>query len=484
MRLFFKLIGAALLVLIAVLAYNTASYKPIKTEVATITPIAVDGDAMAQLMSQAVRFKTISFDNSSDADPVQFSEFVAWLAAVFPAAHGAMELTLINDLTPLYRWQGRDTETKPVLLTAHYDVVPVGEDAANVWDHPPFAGVIADGFVHGRGTLDDKGSIVTMMQAVETLVRDGFQPNQTVYFAFGHDEEIGGEDGAGAVVSHLRTQGITLDWSLDEGSMLLDGIVPGIDKPIASINVAEKGYVTVDITAKGEGGHSSMPPRETAVGALAKGIARLQDAPVPGGLTGMTKDMFDGMAPHFGLLERVLFANQWLFRPLLESQLSKAVTTDAVMRSTMAPTMLQASNKENVLAQSATATVNYRIHPRDTIAGLIQHTHDHLHNDDLKVTPRPGAREASRISDAAAPAFLRIATSVQQVFGDVAIVAGLTIAATDSRHYETISDNSYRILPFIFGPQDVPRIHGKNERISIENLVAGTQFYAALLADL
>jgi carboxypeptidase PM20D1 len=351
------------------------------------------------------------------------------------------------------------------------------------WDHPAFDGVIADGFVWGRGTMDDKGALVAMMAAVELLVADGFAPNRDIYFSFGHDEEIGGAEGASAVADHLSAQGVQLAWSLDEGSAVLRAIVPGLKRDVASINVAEKGYITVDITANGAGGHSSLPPRQTAVGELAEAIVALQAEPVPGGLTGASKEFFDALGPNFPLLQRVLFANQWLSRPVLEMALSGAPSTDAMLRTTMAPTMLEGSAKENVLPQEATATVNYRLHPRDSVEDIVALTQERV-GDDLTVELRGGfQRGASAVSRSDNAAFAGLAKTFGQVFGDVIIVPGLTIAGTDTRHYSRVADDSYRINPFVMTGEDIPRLHGVNERLSLEDLERAAQFYTVLLRN-
>ena len=295
----------------------------------------------------------------------------------------------------------------------------------------------------GRGTLDDKGAIIAMMHAVEKLAEKGFTPKRTIYFSFGHDEEIGGRRGAGAVVQHLSDAGVQLEWTLDEGSMVLRDVVPGLNSDMASINVAEKGYLTLDITTKSVGGHASLPPRDTAVSDLAHALATLQENPVDGGLTGVSKDFFNAIGPNFALGQRIVFANQWLFKPLLENILSKSSSTDAMLRTSMAPTMLTGSQTENVLAQEATATINFRLHPRDTVQDVIQHVKDNVGDIDVDVTVRGEAgREASSVSSKDSVGFSLLATTFKQVFGEVIIVPGLTIAATDTKHYSKISDDS------------------------------------------
>ncbi len=483
MRKWVLRITGVLLVLIIVQTVNTVRYQPDAANVAQIARPVVDEANLVRHVTEAVQFQTISTTGEMGQRGAAFQGFVDWLVQSYPKANAAMTRRMIGGFTPLYRWQGADAALAPVLLTAHYDVVPVVN--AGAWDQAAFSGAVVDGYVWGRGTLDDKGALVSMMEAVEALAGAGYVPPRTVYFSFGHDEEIGGTQGAGNVAAYLKEQGIQLAWSLDEGSMVLKDIIGGLDKPVASINVAEKGYVNIDIIAHAEGGHSSLPPRTTAVSTLAKGLSNLQSGPVPGGLTGVSKDFFDKLGPNFPLVQRVLFANQWFYRPILEMVLSKSPPTDAMLRSTKAPTMLIGSPKENVLPQQAIATVNYRIHPRDSIEGLLQHTKDMVDNDAIEVKLHDAwGAEPSPVSSAENAAYSALETTFRQVFGDIIVVPGLTVAATDTRHYGTVADDSYRINPFVFLGTDIARLHGVNERISVENLVRAVQFYTVLIGNM
>lgn len=479
-----RVLGVMLLGLIAVQVFNTLRYSPQPNPVEPIDLPEVDQEAIVAHLGEAIRIRTISTSPDMKDRGPEFQAFVDWLVATYPAANAAMSRTMIGGLTPLYRWQGSDDTLKPILLTAHYDVVPVTQSGVDDWQQPPFSGIVADGFIWGRGALDDKSAVVAIMEAVQLLVTAGHQPKRTIYLSFGHDEEIGGTDGAGGVAAYLKDQGIQMAWSLDEGSMILDGVIAGLTAPVASINVAEKGYVSLDITAHAEGGHSSLPPRDTAVSELAKALTRLQSAPVPGGLTGASRDFFDALGPHFSLSKRVLFANQWFYRPLLNRVLSGSPATDAMLRSSKAPTMLQGSAKDNVLPQTAMATVNFRIHPRDSIDSIIAHTREMIDNPEIDVEIRGGeGREPSEVSAADNQAFATLELTFRQVFGDLIVVPGLTVAGTDSRHYKLVSDDSYRINPFLFTSEDIKRLHGRNERISVDGMVLAVQFYATLIRN-
>lgn len=471
-------LAIAFVLLGAVLAVNTLRYAPEPLpENAEIFDLGADIEQATASLSQAVRFQTVS----PDLTHPDFDAFLGFLQERYPAVHQTMSRDLLARKTPLYTWQGSDPDLAPILLAAHYDVVPIAPGSHDLWEHEPFSGTIADGFVWGRGTLDDKGAAIALLTAAEHLITQGFTPKRTVYFSFGGDEEVGGL-GAMAVALHLKKQGVELDWMLDEGSFVLDKIIPGLEQPVASINLSEKGYVTLELVAQSEGGHSSMPPRVTAVGRIARAVERLQANPVPGGLNGISEEFFDALGQHFPLGQRVVFANRWLFNPLLEHLLSGSPSTDAMLRTTTAPTMLTGSSKENVLAAEASAKINFRIHPRDSIEDVVEHVRSTI--DDPKVEIRYDAalaNPASPVSSSKAEGYGQIRSSILEAFGPLATVPGLTIAATDARHYGKAARDAYRINPFKVTGSDLPRIHGTNERLSIENLERGINFYGALL---
>ncbi|WP_370152154.1 M20 family peptidase [Ferrovibrio sp.] len=472
---------AVIVVVAGIVVYRAITFVPAETTAVQPADYPIDADAVAGRLSEAVRFQTISRQPPEPADPVPFAAYIAWLETAYPDLHAALKRERLGSHALLYTWPGRDPAAKPVMLTAHYDVVPVIPGTEGKWTHPPFAGVIADGHVWGRGTLDDKGAMITMLEAVSHLLREGFVPKQTVYLAFGDDEEVGGERGAGAIVAHLQAQKVRLDWSLDEGSFVLDGIVPGVARPLASINIAEKGYLTLQLTAQAAGGHSSMPPRETAVGLIAEAIVRLQRAPLPGGLDGVSGQAFGAMARNMSFDKRILFANQWLFGGLLDHVLSQAPTTNAMLRTTTAPTMLSGSVKENVLPIEATGTVNFRLHPRDTVDGVIAYVKQTIADERITVSVVGRASEPSAVAGTATAGFRAMAAAVRRSYGDAVVLPGLTIAATDSAHYGAISDNAYRFNPMMITAQDLTGFHGTNERLSLENLARATAFYIDLL---
>lgn len=484
MKKFFLGLGAIIILLVAVVLVRTMQFKP-EPRVVTAGSVTVQIDAAlaAQHLSQAVTFKTVSPQPPQARDDAEFTAFTNWVISTYPEVNEKLFLKRIAEHTLLYRWQGTDHSQKPILLTGHFDVVPVIPGTEDIWLHPPFSGDIEDGVIWGRGALDDKSAVIAQLEAVTALVKEGFTPSRTVYLSFGHDEEIGGRDGAQGVAEYLGSRGIQLAWSLDEGSFLLDGLLPGVDKPFASINVAEKGYVSIDLVAKAAGGHSSMPPNETAVGILSAAILKLQENQVPAALDGPGMATFDAAARHMSFTRRMLFANKWLFGGPIISILEQSAATNAMIRTTTAPTMLSGSIKENVLPIEAIGTVNFRIHPRDTVESVAAHVEKTIDDSRIELRVRPNGGNASPVSSNTSEGFNSIADSADKVFGDIIVGAGMTVAGTDSKRYGKVADDAYRFNPMVVTPMDITGFHGTNESLSVENLQLAAIFYAELIKD-
>jgi len=481
-RLVIVLLGGAA-ALTAVIVVRTLLHTPPALPPVATVEIPLDAEAIATRLSEAIGFPTVSYQNAEDFPVAAFEGFIEWVQSTYPEVNDAMTLERPGGYTLLYRWPGRNPDLAPILLTAHYDVVPVLPGTEALWEEPPFAGVISDGTVWGRGALDDKSAVIAQLEAATYLLRQGFRPERTVYFSFGHDEEVGGTHGAAAVAANLAARGVRLAWSLDEGSFLFDGMLPGVEPLMATINVAEKGSLTLDIVARGEGGHSSMPPPHTAVGTLADAIERLEENPVPGGLSGLSLTMFDTASRYMPFSSRMPFANRWLFGTLIENQLSSTPFGNAMLRTTTAPTMLAASVKSNVLPIEATATVNFRIHPRDSVESVTAYVRSVVASEQVEVRMAPDVhRDASEVSDWHSVGYGDIATAVREIYGDVVIMPGLMIAGSDSRHYGEVADNAFRFNPMVVTPDDMAGFHGTNEKIGVENLAQGTRVYVRIIS--
>jgi len=440
----------------------------------------IDGEAAINNLAASIRFKTISHQDKEKFSPQEFEGFIEWAADTYPEFHSAMQLEML-EYTLLFKWEGSDNSLAPILLTAHYDVVPVIPGTESIWEEEPFAGVISNNRIWGRGALDDKSGVVGMMEAATYLIQNNFQPTRTVYFSFGHDEEIGG-GGAAQVTEKLKQEGVQLQWSLDEGSFVNRGFFPGVDKLVAPINVAEKGIMNLLIVAKAKGGHSSTPPKKTAVTILADALIKLENEPLPGSLEGLSVVMFDEVSKHMPFGYRFLFANRWLFGGLLDSQMSSTPVINAMIRTTTAPTMLSGSIKSNVLPIEATALINFRLHPRDSIESVTEHVRRVVGSDQVEVRTL-GGMEASGVSSWESPGYEIISSSLSKVYGEVVSVPGIMIAASDTRHYSKVADNSFRFNPFSIVPEDMTGFHGTNESIAVDSFIAGIKTYVDIINE-
>jgi len=476
------LAGGTIGIVLAVVLLNTIRFRSKQIDPPPQAGISVDKEAPDRL-SEALRYRTITKRDPSALDRPAFEALFDYFGTAFPRVHEAMQVTPVNGLSRLYTWRGSTPSLDPVVLMAHVDVVPVAENAEAAWTHPPFAGTKANGYVWGRGALDDKASAVGLLEAAETLLREGVQPRRTVHIALGHDEEVGGANGAQALAEQITADGVNPAFVLDEGGAITDGALPDVAHPVAVIGIAEKGYLTVEIEADGPGGHSSVPPDTTSIEVVAEAVRRLRDNPLPASLEGVTGQTFEYVAPEMSLPVRTAFANQWLTRPLLTWALGRNDVTDAAIRTTTAPTMLDAGVKDNVVPSTARAVVNFRIVPRQSVANVMDHVRSTLH--DLPVSFALGQNsEPTPVSDVTGPWFPLIHHTLRQVVSDPLIVAPYLVpGTTDSRYYAPHSDHVYRFAPFRLTPDDRERIHGTDERISLEEYTTMVQFYAQLIRN-
>jgi carboxypeptidase PM20D1 len=473
------LAGFALVLVVG--AESIASRQPSVVPLPS-SALVVDADAVAAKLATIVKRKTVSASLDSPAPAEELDGLRADLALAFPRAAAALGRETIGEHSLLYTWKGRDPNKKPIVLCAHMDVVPVEPGTEAAWTHPPFDGIVEGGFVWGRGTLDDKGSLVAILSAVDGLLEDGFEPERTVYLAFGQDEEISGRRGAARIVEALLARGVHAELALDEGSALVEGVVTDVPAPVAAIGIAEKGYLSVDLEVQIPGGHSSTPARENALTVLAAAALRLQAEPMPARIDGATAQFFAWAAPEMRFGPRLALANTWVTGPLVERMLSRSPTLGASIRTTTAVTVLRAGVKDNVVPATAAATVNFRVLPGDTTADVLGHVKRVVADERVVATPQAGSRtEPSRVSRTDTRAFGLLARTVREVFPGTVVAPSLVLGATDGRYYSQVADDVYRFFPFRLRPEDIKRIHGKDERIGVQVLAEGVRFYRRFL---
>lgn len=483
-RRFVLFLLAALLLLAAAVAVNTWRHGSRQLDVPPAAPIALQTDAVADKLAGAVRLQTVSSQEDPAQNEQEFRKLHALLEQQFPLVHQKLKREEVGGLSLLYTWTGSDPKAKPIALMAHQDVVPIAPGTESKWQQPPFSGARKEGFVWGRGAWDDKANLISELQAVEMLLAAGFQPRQTVYLAFGADEEVGGLRGASQIVKLLQQRGVRLDFVIDEGLLITEGVLPGLKPPTALIGVAEKGFLSVAMKVDATPGHSSMPPPEgsSAIAMMSAALDRLEHDQLPGGLRGVAREMFDTIAPEMSGVQRVVLSNLWLFGPLVQKQLSHAASTNAMMRTTTALTVVQAGNKDNVLPGEARAIVNFRLLPGDTRESVMEHVRKDT-GPQFELTTLPGSADPSPVSPTQSASYQTINRTVRSLFPGTVVAPGLMIGATDSRHFAAISDHVYRFSPVRARPEDLPRFHGTNERISEVNLGELVRFYYQLLRN-
>lgn len=480
--LLFISLGLALLVSVVLIRTVRLTSKQVQVDPAI--NVTVDGQEVAEHLAHALQFQTISHQDSAQLEGEEFIGLHEYLEQTFPRVHSTLTKEVVGDYSLIYTWKGRAEGLKPILLTAHMDVVPVESGTEGDWTYPPFEGRITEGYIWGRGAMDDKVAVLGILEAVEMLLKEGSQPQRTIYLAFGHDEEIGGQRGATQITDFLHSSGVDLEYVLDEGLCITDGIVPNISRPVALVGIAEKGYVSIELTVESEGGHSSMPPQHTAVGILSTAIRKLERNQLPVRIEEPTRQMFSNLAPEMPFAMRMVFANFWLFGGLVKSQLAASPATNATIRTTTAATMFEGSVKENILPTKARAVVNFRILSGDSITSVIEHVRQTIDDPRVQIRPLEGIRsEPSSVSDTDSASFEALKRTIRQVFPEVVVAPGLVLGATDCRHYAELSNNIYRFSPIWVGPKDLDRVHGTNERISIENYEQIVRFYIELIRN-
>ena len=486
------LIGVLVLLffLAAFIILKTMLFSPRQKKVKPRELVQIDGESVAERLGLAVQYKTIAYPEPEKMDGGAFTGLHRLLQTLYPQVHTSLKREVINDYSLLYTWEGTNPDLQPIMLIAHMDVVPADESATSGWSHPPFSGERSDGYVWGRGTLDIKSSVIGIMEAVEYLLKQGFQPERTVYIGFGHDEEIGGANGAVAIAQLLQTRGVQLGSLLDEGGSVIEGFLPDVETPVAVIGISEKGYLSLKLTVEVDGGHSSMPPQETAIGLLSLAIARLQASPMPARLE-VVEFLMGYIGSALPFKQRMAFANTWLFRNRLINELSESKTLNAMIRTTTAPTIFQAGMNDNVLPGKAEAVVNFRILPGDDLRLVYETVLEIIADERVKVTPFQGDTlegesgwNPSPVADTDSAYFYRLTRLAREAFPGALAAPYLVLGGTDARHYAEVTDNALRFTPILMTTEDLQRMHGVNERLSFEECSRMVGFYIAYIEEM
>ncbi|XP_072553345.1 N-fatty-acyl-amino acid synthase/hydrolase PM20D1.2-like [Salminus brasiliensis] len=433
---------------------------------------------------EAIRIPTVSF-SETHLNTSALHEFGQLLRKVFPTVFSSslVKHEVVANYSHLFTVLGTEPELLPYMLLAHIDVVPANE--ADGWEAPPFSAKEMNGFIYGRGTIDNKQSVMGILQALEYLLERGYVPRRGFYIGLGHDEEVNGYNGAVNIVRVLKSRGVKLHYVLDEGLAVLDGVISGLDGPAALIGISEKGAATVKLSVSTKPGHSSMPSRENSIGILAAAVTRLEENPMPRLFGyGPERGTFEHLAHKFALPLRFIMSNLWLFTPLMSRIMERKPDTNAFVRTTTAITMFNSGVKVNVLPSHAEAFVNLRIHSAQTLQEVLELIESTVSDSRVKIE-LVGGFDPLPISsyDEQSFGFQIIKKTILDMFPQITVAPGICIGNTDSRHYTALTKDIYRFAPSWFKPGDSQRFHGINERISCKNYEELVLFYFRLIQN-
>lgn len=466
------------LILFCVLLFNTFRFES-KQLLIESNPSPEVSTSSIRNFQEAIRFKTISNSDPSLFDSAQFFGFHRFLKTTYPIVHSRLLREIVANYSLLYKWEGKDPGLDPIVLMAHQDVVPIEEATKTMWSVDPFAGEIKDNYLWGRGTADDKVNLISIMEAAEKLLIENYQPERTIYFAFGHDEELGGT-GAQAIVVLMKSRNIAPEMVLDEGGIITKDKVPGMTKPVALIGTSEKGYLSLQLTAEKNGGHSSMPESETSIDILAKALIRLREHPFDPGFSPSTQGFMDHIGPEMPFFNKIIFANRWLFKGIIIGIYEKSGSGNALVRTTIAPTILKAGVKDNVIPTIAQATVNFRLLPGDSSSGVMERVKKVIDDERVTVSPFNNFKgEPSTITSENSFAYRKADEIAKKTFPNTITTPFLMIGGTDSRHFSEISSGIIKFSPIT----DPIGFHGIDERVSLDSYTSALWFYEQLMRD-
>ena len=460
----------------AVILLRTLAFRPKEELTVSREEVSFDRDKCVDALAQLVRCRTISYNDPALEEDAEFEKLIGLLPTLYPRVWQTCSLERLPDRALLFRWPGKETGD-PAVMMAHYDVVPVNEEN---WDKPPFAGIIEDGILWGRGTLDTKVTFNGILSAADHLIAQGFVPEKDVYFAFSGGEEINGK-GAPNIVAHFIQKGIQPALVVDEGGAVVENVFPGVKQPCGLIGIAEKGMMNVCYKTKSAGGHASAPKPHTPVGVLAKACRRVEDHPFKAHITKPVAEMFDTLGRRSTFLYRMIFANRWCFGWILDMLgKSSGGEMNALMRTTVAFTQMQGSSARNVIPPEATMVANMRLNPMDSVASAKAYLEKTVADPQVEITVLESF-EPSPISETNCPAWDKVASSVAETWSGCVVSPYLMVQCSDSRHYGKLSNHVYRFSAMDLTAQERATIHGNNEGIRLETVGKAVEFYIRLL---
>ena len=467
---------AIFVVLVAIVLIRTFNFKPTLENPIEIEELTFDKDSAVKSLQALIQCKTISHADSTQEDDNEFAKLVNLLPTLYPNVYKHCELKTFDGRALLFKWKGK-TDNNPSVLMSHYDVVSVVEDR---WEKPPFAGIIEDGVLWGRGTLDTKCTFNSILFSVNHLISEGFTPNADIYLAFSGGEEVNGP-GARNIVNYFQEIGVTPEMVVDEGGAVVENVFPGVKEPCALVGIAEKGYANVRYTANSQGGHASAPKPNSPLVALAKAVTKVESNPTKLHLTKPVLEMFDTMGRRSTFLYKMIFANLWLFKGLLDLiAIKSGGEMNALLRTTVAFTQSTGSDLPNVIPPKSTVVSNIRINPMDTIDSTVDYLKSTIDNDKLEISVI-GGFNPSRISRTDVEGYDRVKKAIKATFNNVLVSPYLMVQCSDSREYGKISDRVYRFSSMEMTSAERATVHGNNERIRLSQIEKSVEFYLRLI---
>jgi carboxypeptidase PM20D1 len=471
----YGLLGAVA-VFLAVLLIRAACFQPKAQPSTEAEEISIDREAAVDALQQLIRCKTVSNADPELEDDAEFEKLISLLPKLYPQVFAVCSFERLPERGLLMRWPGQDSK-HPSVMMAHYDVVPADESQ---WDKPAFEGILENGVLWGRGTLDTKATFNGILCAANQLIREGFRPENDIYFAFSGSEEING-NGAKHIVSRFMEQGIRPALVLDEGGAVVEKVFPGVKAPCGLIGIAEKGMMNVEYSVRSGGGHASAPPVDTPVRTLSEVCLRVLKHPFKMRINRPAAELFDTLGRHSTFFYRIIFANLRCFRPVLDliCRLGGG-ELNALVRTTTAFTQMEGSNARNVLPTRACLVSNMRLNPGDTVTDARRYLEKVVANDNVEIRVLEGF-DPSPVSVTDCEAYRTLASVVAQTWPGCIISPYLMVQCSDARHYAPLSDRVYRFCAMELSAEERKTIHGNNERIRLDAICKTVEFYIRLL---
>lgn len=475
MEILFGILGL-IAIFIAVILIRTLAFKPLPQPKILDDSADFKRDESIKALQELIKCKTVSYYDSSLEDDNEFQKLISLLPTLYPNVFKVCEFKQLPDRALLFRWAGKENG-KPTVLMAHYDVVPVEEQS---WEKPPFDAIIEDDVLWGRGSLDTKVTFNGVLFAANTLINEGYVPKNDIYFAFSGGEEVNG-NGAVNIVNHFKENGIEPALVVDEGGAVVENVFPGVKSPCAMVGIAEKGMLNLEFSVKSNGGHASSPAPHTPIGILSRACCKVENNPFKMHITKPAGEMFDTLGRHSNFVFRMIFANMWLFKGVLNMICKKSGgELNALLRTTVAFTQSEGSNAPNVIPPRATMTANLRLNPKDTVDGTVEYIRKIIDDDNVELILGSNMNP-SRVSQTNCEAYNKVASAVASTWKGCIVSPYLMVQCSDSRHWGVISDKVYRFSAMDLTSEERATIHGNNERIRVETAVKAVEFYVRLM---